>query len=121
MTRSFSEKTGGLLYIFVLSSDYEGIGNVFVEALEQGVTVVSTDCPSGPREILEDGKYGRLVPVGDADALARAMLESLQSQHDHAALKARAQDFAVGKVADEYLDMLLPVWREAPAQGEGQP
>lgn len=99
--------------LFVLSSDYEGFGNVVVEALEQGVPVVSTDCPSGPREILEDGKYGRLVPVGDADALANAMLESLQSQHDHAALKARAQDFAVDKVADQYLDLLLPGWREA--------
>ncbi|MEN1925792.1 glycosyltransferase [Luteimonas qiangzhengi] len=99
--------------LFVLSSDYEGFGNVIVEALEHGVPVVSTDCPSGPREILEDGKYGRLVLVGDADALASAMLESLQSQHDHAALKARAQDFAVDKVADQYLDLLLPGWREA--------
>ncbi|MGY0611537.1 glycosyltransferase [Luteimonas sp. A501] len=98
--------------LFVLSSDYEGFGNVIVEALEQGVPVVSTDCPSGPGEILEHGKYGRLVPVGDADALARAMLESLQSQHDHAVLKVRAQDFAVDKVADRYLDLLLPAWRE---------
>lgn len=99
--------------LFILSSDYEGFGNVIVEALEQGVPVVSTDCPSGPREILEDGKYGRLVPVGDSDALARAMLESLQSQHDHAALKARARHFALDKVADQYLDLLLPGWRGA--------
>src|SRR5690606_15955724 len=99
--------------LLVLSSDYEGFGNVIVEAMEQGVPVVSTDCPSGPREILEDGRYGRLVPVGDAEALASAMLESLQSLHDYAALKARAQDFAVDKVADEYLDLLLPGWREA--------
>ena len=99
--------------LFVLSSDYEGFGNVIVEALEHGVPVVSTDCPSGPREILENGKYGRLVPVGDPRALAAAMLESLQSSHDHGALKTRAQDFAVDKVADQYLDLLLPGWREA--------
>lgn len=99
--------------LFVLSSEHEGFGNVIVEALEQGVPVVSTDCPSGPREILQDGKYGRLVPVGDPRALAAAMLESLQSSHDHGALKTRAQDFAVDKVADQYLDLLLPGWREA--------
>lgn len=94
--------------LFVLSSDFEGFGNVIVEALERGAPVVSTDCPSGPREILEDGKYGRLVPVGDVDALAKAMLESLQSTHDHAALKARAQDFSVDRIANQYLDLLLP-------------
>lgn len=98
--------------LFVLSSDYEGFGNVIVEAMEQGVPVVSTDCPSGPREILCDGKYGMLVPVGDADALTSAMQAALESTHDHAALKARAQDFAVDKIADQYLDLLLPSWRQ---------
>lgn len=97
--------------LFVLSSDYEGFGNVIVEALEQGVPVVSTDCPSGPREILEDGKHGRLVPVGDPQALADAMLDALQSPHDQAALKRRAQDFSVETIADQYLDLLLPGWR----------
>ena len=97
--------------LFVLSSDHEGFGNVIVEALEQGVPVVSTDCPSGPREILEGGKYGTLVPVGDVDALATAMQASLQSTDDRAALKARAQDFSVDRIADEYLDLLLPGWR----------
>lgn len=106
--------------LFVLSSDYEGFGNVIVEALEHGVPVVSTDCPSGPREILEDGKYGTLVPVGDADALAQAMLASLRATHDHAALKARARDFAVDKVADQYLDHLLPGWRDAHERTEAR-
>ncbi|MDG4561607.1 MAG: glycosyltransferase [Candidatus Competibacter sp.] len=96
--------------LFVLSSSYEGFGNVIVEALEQGVPVVSTDCPSGPREILCDGKYGRLVPVGDADALAQAMQAALQENPDREALKARARDFAVDKIADEYLDVMLPGW-----------
>lgn len=106
--------------LFVLSSDHEGFGNVIVEALEHGVPVVSTDCPSGPREILQGGKHGTLVPVGDVDALAQAMRDALQSTHDHAALQARARDFAVDKIADEYLDHLLPGWREVPAQVEGQ-
>lgn len=97
--------------LFVLSSRGEGFGNVVVEALEQGTPVVSTDCPSGPREILEDGKYGRLVPVGDVDALAKAMGEALSRDHDREALKRRAQDFSVDKAADAYLDLLLPGWR----------
>lgn len=94
--------------LFVLASRHEGFGNVIVEALSAGVPVVSTDCPSGPREILCDGRYGRLVPVNDPDALAAAMREALQAPHDRAALKARASDFAVGKIAQEYLDILLP-------------
>lgn len=101
--------------LFVLSSDYEGFGNVVAEALEQGTPVVSTDCPSGPREILEDGKYGTLVPVGDVDALARAMEDALNREHDREALKRRAQDFSVDKAADAYLDLLLPGWREGSA------
>lgn len=98
--------------VFVLSSTGEGFGNVIVEALEQGTPVVSTDCPSGPREILEDGKYGTLVPVGDVDALAKAMDEALSREHDRDALKRRAQDFSVEKAADAYLDLLLPGWRD---------
>src|SRR5690606_26732556 len=94
--------------LFVLSSDHEGFGNVIVEALEQGVPVVSTDCPSGPREILEGGKYGTLVPVGDAAALASAIDDALSREHNHDALKRRAQDFSVDKAADAYLDLLLP-------------
>lgn len=101
--------------LFVLSSTGEGLPTVMVEALEQGTPVVSTDCPSGPREILEDGKYGTLVPVGDVDALAKAMEASLSATHDREALKRRAQDFSVDKAADAYLDLLLPGWRERAA------
>ena len=98
--------------LYAMSSALEGLPTVLIEALDHGVPVVSTDCPSGPREILQDGKHGTLVPVGDVDALARAMLDALQSTHDHAALQGRARDFAVDKIADEYLDHLLPGWRE---------
>lgn len=98
--------------LYAMSSALEGLPTVLIEALDHGVPVVSTDCPSGPREILQDGKHGTLVPVGDVDALARAMLDALQSTHDHAALQGRARDFAVDKIAAEYLDHLLPGWRE---------
>lgn len=90
--------------LFVLSSDWEGFGNVIVEALDCGVPVVSTDCPSGPAEILENGRFGRLVPVGDADALAAAMVASLKETPDREALMARAKDFSVEKISDQYLD-----------------
>jgi glycosyltransferase involved in cell wall biosynthesis len=90
--------------LFVLSSDWEGFGNVIVEAFECGVPVVSTDCPSGPAEIMEDGRYGRLVPVGDPDALASAMITSLSEAPDRVALMQRAKDFSVERISKEYLD-----------------
>jgi glycosyltransferase involved in cell wall biosynthesis len=92
--------------VFVLSSSWEGLGNVIVEALALGRRVVATDCPSGPREILVDGKYGRLVPVGDPDALASGILATLDAPFDEAAAKERAKDFAVDRVAQQYLGVL---------------
>lgn len=90
--------------LFVLSSDWDGFGNVIVEALECGVPIVSTDCPSGPTEILEDGRYGRLVPVGDVDALAAAMIASLNEAPARESLMNRAKDFSVDRISEEYLD-----------------
>jgi glycosyltransferase involved in cell wall biosynthesis len=94
--------------LFVLSSDYEGFGNVIVEALAQGLPVVSTDCPSGPAEILENGRWGRLVPVGDAAALACAIEAELELAHDQDALKRRAADFAPDSAAKKYLNLMFP-------------
>ena len=94
--------------LFVLSSRWEGFGNVIVEALECGVPVVSTNCPSGPEEILEDGRYGKLVPVQDHIALANAMVQSFNEVHDREALMLRAQDFSVRKISDQYLSCIFP-------------
>ena len=92
---------------FALSSIYEGFGNVLVEALAAGCPVVSTDCPGGPREILESGRYGRLVPAGDAAALARGLEETLDSPPGPAILEHRAQAFSSERIARAYLDLPL--------------
>lgn len=93
---------------FVLSSAWEGFGNVLVEAMACGTPVVSTDCPSGPSEILDGGEYGPLVPVGDPHALAEAVCRTLESPPPSSRLEARAREFSVSTIADQYLNVLLP-------------
>ncbi|GGL55911.1 glycosyltransferase [Halocalculus aciditolerans] len=87
---------------FALSSRYEGLPTVLIEALACGCPVVSTDCPSGPREILGDDAYGRLVPVGDDAAFADALLDALDDPADGERLRARADEFAPDRVLDAY-------------------
>jgi glycosyltransferase involved in cell wall biosynthesis len=93
--------------VFVLSSAWEGFGNVLVEALACGCPVVSTDCPSGPREILDDGRYGRLVPVGDDAALAGAILATLDAPADAGRLRERAMTFSRDRAVERYLEELF--------------
>jgi len=91
---------------FVLSSRFEGSPGALVEAMSSGVPVVATDCPSGPRELLADGRHGRLVPVGDAPAMATALLDALEGR-----VPAPPQESWVGyeqaRVVDDYLELLL--------------
>ena len=91
--------------IFLLSSIYEGFGNVIVEAMAVGTPVVSTNCESGPAEILADGKYGALVPVGDVQALAEAILAMLNQPPNPALLQQRARDFSVDNIVGQYLEV----------------
>lgn len=92
--------------VFVLSSIYEGFGNVVAEALAVGTSVVSTDCESGPAEILAQGKFGRLVTVGDSNALAIAIIEALDHPHSPAVLENRARNFTVETIVDEYCQLI---------------
>jgi glycosyltransferase involved in cell wall biosynthesis len=98
---------------------WEGFGLVLVEALAEGVPVVATDCESGPAEILDAGRYGRLVPVGDVRALAEAVIATLDDRPDPAQLVARAAEFAPPFIAARYLEVLDRATRgEKPATTE---
>ena len=92
--------------MFVLSSAWEGSPNALTEALALGVPVVATNCPSGPCEILKDGAIGRLVPVGDPDALAKAMLATLSDPPDETLLKSAVREYTVEFSSRRYLELL---------------
>ena len=92
--------------LFVLSSKWEGLPTTLIEAMACGTPVVSTDCPSGPAEILENGKYGKLVPVGDVEALAEAMEEALDNPIDPVKLQERAGYFSAERAISGYLEVM---------------
>lgn len=93
--------------LLALSSAWEGLPGVLIEALACGCPVVSTDCPSGPREILDGGRVGRLVAVGDDAALAEAIVATLDAPPARESLLARARDFDVERAVDRYVSFLL--------------
>ena len=101
--------------LFVLSSDHEGLPTVLIEALACGCPVVSTDCPSGPAEILEYGRYGELVPVDDAGALADAMERALRSPLSAVQLRRRGMEFGLEAGVRRYRELLGP--GDRPAEG----
>ena len=92
--------------VFVLSSLHEGLPGVLIQALACGCPVVSTDCPSGPAEILDDGRYGSLVPVGDHLAMAQSILATLVRPPERSALAARGAEFSVDRAVTLYMDAL---------------
>ncbi|WP_035018337.1 glycosyltransferase [Caulobacter sp. UNC358MFTsu5.1] len=94
--------------LFVLSSRFEGFGNVLVEALACGTPTVSTDCPHGPAEILDNGRYGLLPPVDDVSALAKAMADTLDNPLPSQLLVDRGLEFSPEKVVDRYLAVVRP-------------
>ncbi|MCK5355723.1 MAG: glycosyltransferase, partial [Methyloprofundus sp.] len=89
---------------FVLSSSWEGLPTVLIESLALSTNIVSTNCPSGPEEILESGKYGIIVELDDVEALAAAMIDSLTNKK--ADLKLRAQDFSISKSIFKYSSLI---------------
>lgn len=91
--------------VFALSSRWEGLGNVLIEAMAVGTPVVSTDCPNGPSEILEGGRHGLLVPVGDSLSLARGILRQLESPMRET-LQERANTFTTEAAVQRYADLL---------------
>jgi glycosyltransferase involved in cell wall biosynthesis len=92
--------------LVVLSSIFEGFGNVLVEAMLAGTPVVSTDCESGPAEILANGKYGNLVAVGDVRGLANAMLQTIEHPLDPELLRQRGKEFSLASALAKYQDLL---------------
>lgn len=92
--------------VLVLSSAWEGFGNVLVEAMAAGTSVVSTDCESGPAEILAHGEYGKLVPVGDSQRMAEAILATLTTPFHPESLKQRAMEFSLENSVNQYLEIL---------------
>jgi glycosyltransferase involved in cell wall biosynthesis len=100
--------------LFVLTSIHEGFGHVIVEALSTGTPVISTNCQSGPKEVLDDGKYGTLTEVGNVEELAGKMLQILSmNEEDLLKLKEngyqRAADFDARDIVKQYEDTFMEV------------
>lgn len=93
--------------VFVSSSVTEGLPNVVMQALALGLPVVSTRSAGGVAELLGEGRWGTLVPVGDASAMAKAIAANLDASHD-IRVRARAMDFAPSAIASQYIELLLP-------------
>ena len=98
--------------VFVLSSKYEGLPNVLIEALQCGCNIVATDCPHGPKEILEDGKWGKLIPRNNKTALVNAILEALNAKRARNELVERAMCFTSSELLPKYERLIDHVVRD---------
>ena len=105
--------------VAVCASIYEGLCNAIIEALACGTPVVSTNCPYGPFEILQGGRFGALTPVGDAQAMATAIATALVENPDRGALRARGFDYTTARAAERFLEIagelhVLPAHKSGP-------
>ena len=89
--------------MFILSSRYEGLPNILIEALALGKRIVATDCESGPAEILQQGKYGPLVPVGSRDRMADAIREALQQPYACLRMPQATANFTQDTQVEKYI------------------
>lgn len=94
--------------VLVLSSRYEGLPNTLIESLACGTPSISTDCKSGPKDILDNGKYGLLVPIGDVAAMANAIKQTLNSPIDKVTLKKRGARYTLENSINAYLPHMFP-------------
>lgn len=101
--------------VFAMTSYYEGLGNVLIEAMMCGCSLVATDCPSGPAEILGFGRYGRVVPVGDTEALAAAIAAQLDDPTDPQVLAEGVRRFGEDAVLARHFELLGLAGREGVA------
>jgi glycosyltransferase involved in cell wall biosynthesis len=92
--------------VAVCASVYEGLCNAIIEALACGTPVVSTNCPYGPLEILQGGRFGALTPVGDAKAMAAAIAAALTKIPDRGPLRARGLDYTAERAAQRFLEII---------------
>jgi glycosyltransferase involved in cell wall biosynthesis len=104
--------------VAVSASIYEGLGNAIIEALVCGTPVVSTDCPYGPAEILQNGRYGTLTPVGDAAAMAAAIEAALLEVQDRGALMTRGRNYTAARAAERFLEIIAEL-QPLPSRANG--
>jgi glycosyltransferase involved in cell wall biosynthesis len=93
--------------VFALSSAWEGFPNVVVEAMACGTPVVCTNCPGGVSEILDNGTYGSVVPVGDSRAMAREIMDMILNPTESETLINRARSYSVAEMCDQYESKII--------------